>query len=162
MTINKVIDICNEMANSQNIIISCPIKENGRLSTTLGRVCYNEEGIEVIEFSKKLLQFCTDDEIINTIRHELAHAFVYWQTGKSHGHDIVWRNMVIKLGGKPERTTEIKTYLKEPEKIYKYTIYCEKCGKLIGARDRACSIIKNPKQYHSKCCDSDLIVKQNW
>src|SRR6266581_1717657 len=34
-----------------------------------------------------------DDEVINTIRHEVAHAL-----HPGHGHDSVWRDRAISLG----------------------------------------------------------------
>lgn len=162
MTIEKVNEICNEIAKTNGFYIDCPIKENGRLTATLGRVCYDEFGIKSIEFSKKLLQFGTDVQINDTIRHELAHAFSYWETGEVHGHDSFWKYMAEKLGANPKSFAEGQVYKEPAEKIHKYTLYCKKCGKLVGYRDRACNITKNPEKYLSKCCEDKITVKQNW
>lgn len=162
MTIEQVIEICHNIAEENGFYISCPIKENGRLSRTLGRVCYNHGGVKVIEFSRKLLLFGTETQINDTIRHELAHAFVYWKTGETHGHDKVWKEMAESLGARPERLAEGQIYKESAEKVHKYTIYCKKCGKLVGYRDRACAITRGEEGYYSKCCHSDLKVVQNW
>ena len=166
MTIKQVNEICEKIAKENNLTITCPIVENGRLTKTLGQVKYSEGGsgikIKKIEFSKKLLQFGTEAQIMDTIKHELAHAFVYWTTGELHGHDKIWQNIAKKLGANPKAIAEGQIYEGLPEKINKYTIYCKKCNKLIEARDRACDITKYPELYSSKCCKSFIKIQQNW
>lgn len=162
MTIEKVIEICNNIAEENGFIIDCPILANGRLTRTLGRVCYKECGVEKIEFSKKLLEFGTKEQIIDTIRHELAHAFVYWETGEAHGHDSLWKKMAESIGADPTRLATGQIYNEPAEKVHKYTIYCKKCGKLVGYRERTCAITRGDKSYISNCCHSALTVVQNW
>lgn len=163
MTIKQVNEICEKIAKENGFIITCPIVENGRLTKTLGQVKYEDGfGIKKIEFSKKFLQFGTEAQIMDTIKHELAHAFVYWTTGELHGHDKIWQDIAKRLGANPKAIAEGQFYEGLPEKINKYTIYCKKCGKLIGARDKACNITKYPELYSSKCCKSFIKIQQNW
>jgi hypothetical protein len=44
-----------------------------------------------------------DSEVLDTIRHEVAHAIV----GPKHGHDGVWKEMALKLGASPNPTCAI-------------------------------------------------------
>lgn len=52
-----------------------------------------------IELSRHFVQRNGEDEVRDTILHELAHALV----GPRHGHDAVWRAKCIEIGAKPER-----------------------------------------------------------
>lgn len=121
MTIKQVNEICEKIAKENDFIITCPIVENGRLTKTLGQVKYNKGGfgIKEIEFSKKFLQFGTEAQIMDTIKHELAHAFAYWTTGELHGHDKIWQNIAKKLGANPKAIAEGQIYEELPEKINK-------------------------------------------
>ncbi len=51
-----------------------------------------------------------DDEVINTIKHEVAHALT-----PNHGHDSAWRETAIKLGC--DNTAECANYSLSPESI---------------------------------------------
>ena len=78
MEITKVREICYVKAREHGFNLYCPITVNTRFRKTLGRVCYDEYGeLEKIEFSAQLLEYGTEKCIVDTILHELAHAFVY-------------------------------------------------------------------------------------
>ena len=47
-----------------------------------------------ISLSRNLIRIRSDDNIKNTILHEIAHALV----GPGHGHDEVWRRKAIEIG----------------------------------------------------------------
>jgi hypothetical protein len=96
MTEKEMLSLCNYIAKERNKTIYCPIVINPNLVTMLGRVVFEHTSdltmrIESIEFSEKLLKFGTKEAIITTAMHELAHAFVIWDTGKPHGHDMYWK-----------------------------------------------------------------------
>ena len=44
-----------------------------------------------------------DDAMLDTARHEYAHAAAALLTGRRHGHDAVWKDICVKIGCKPER-----------------------------------------------------------
>lgn len=52
-----------------------------------------------IELSIHFPDLNPDDEVRDTILHEIAHALV----GPGHGHDAVWRAKCIEIGAKPRR-----------------------------------------------------------
>ncbi len=52
-----------------------------------------------IELSGHMVVRNGEDEVRDTILHEIAHALV----GPSHGHDEVWRQKCLEIGAKPER-----------------------------------------------------------
>jgi predicted SprT family Zn-dependent metalloprotease len=63
-------------------------------------VCFYPHGAEPgrIELSVHFAQHNSDDEIRDTILHEIAHALV----GPGHGHDAVWKSKCLEIGAKPE------------------------------------------------------------
>jgi predicted SprT family Zn-dependent metalloprotease len=64
-------------------------------------VCYYPRNTSPgrIELSAHFVERNSDEEIRDTILHEIAHALV----GPSHGHDAVWRAKCLEIGARPER-----------------------------------------------------------
>ena len=53
----------------------------------------------VISLSKALTLLNPAKEVLDTIRHEIAHALV----GPEHGHDRIWKRMCMVVGARPSR-----------------------------------------------------------
>lgn len=75
------------------------VKINGRLTRTLGRCSHTRK---TIELSRSHVEVDKQEIVIDTIRHEVAHAVV----GPGHGHDNVWKAAASKLGATPTATTK--------------------------------------------------------
>ena len=74
MKITKVKEICYSKAREFGFNLYCEVKENGRLTRTLGRVCYDSYGeLDRIEFSKLMLETASDAVVLDVILHEGKH-----------------------------------------------------------------------------------------
>ena len=71
----------------------------------------------------------TDDAaMLETARHEYAHAAAALLTGRRHGHDAVWKRICETIGCRPERLAEA-TAAQEAENAGRgYLVCCETCG----------------------------------
>lgn len=66
----------------------------------LGRCCYPRKADARrgrIGLSKRYVERNTEEEVVDTILHEIAHALA----GPGHGHGVVWRAFAIALGARP-------------------------------------------------------------
>lgn len=167
MTEKEMLSLCNYIAKERNKTIYCPIVINPNLVTMLGRVVFEHTSdltmrIESIEFSEKLLKFGTKEAIITAAIHELAHAFVFWDTRKPHGHDMYWKAEMRRMGIKdPKRFAEGQIWKPHPD-LHKYEVYCKKCGRLVAYRDSSCPLTRGENALVSGCCEAPLRIVQNW
>jgi len=119
MTLTKALQITRKILKENNL--------KGWSATTNRRkrsfgVCnYTKRQIELSQY---LTPLCTDDAIMDTIYHEIAHALT-----PGHNHDRVWKRKAIELGGTGERTSGEWKYKDGEVKIEtKYTLVCPVCG----------------------------------
>ena len=168
MNIGKVREFCHEVAEKHGYsLVGIPIIENGRLKATLGQVKYNTFNNEIIdiksiEFSRSYLASATDECIKHTILHELAHAFVYFDTGESHGHDAVFKAMSKRLGLENEKSTGSVIYKEKFKLDAKYYIYCTECGQVVAKRHKRCDVVTRPETFTASCCGKPLRCVMNW
>lgn len=82
-------------------------------------------GTRTISLSRHILPLASDEEIRETILHEIAHALT-----PGHSHDGVWRAKLIEMGGTGARTHKMET----PKG--RYELICKNCG-VVGHRHQA-------------------------
>ena len=73
-----------------------------------------------LKFSLPFFKACQEtgnyEEIIDTVLHEIGHAIVYYAYGAGHGHDNVWKDIMLMLGGRPEMCRNIDFFKRYNEK----------------------------------------------
>ena len=142
------------------------VSVSNRIKKTLGWCEIKANGYKYypteIRFSNYMLENSELSAIKDVIYHEAAHALVAIETNENHGHDAVFRAMCKRIGTTNDGTVTKAFKVEEPDKFYKYTTYCTKCGAMTGGFSRTCNTIKYSHLYKSKCCGAAITVKQNW
>lgn len=112
--------------------LNISIEFSNRLSKTLGycRTYRNKRTCEVF-FSNIFLKSCWSkgdkESIRELVIHEVSHAIVRVLYGYGHGHDNLFKNTVIRLGG----TLTKRSSANQGYKPYRYIYKCPNCGKEI-------------------------------
>lgn len=74
----------------------------------------------VIGMSKRLTQANTEEQCVDTVLHEIAHALV----GPGHGHGPVWKAKAAEIGARPEACYSPDNVVQ----VGKYKAFCASCG----------------------------------
>ncbi len=124
-------------------------------------VCRITKTEKVIGLSKYWVKGLEDDEVLDTILHEIAHALT-----PGCGHNKEWKKKCVEIGAKPDRLADVRTpvekvkqlqYNYKNEQLYRkpkieYIITCPSCG----TTDVRYRLGKNRKVRCIKCnvgCD---------
>lgn len=96
----------------------------------LGQCVWMKKGVNVkqITMSKIMSQERPDDEVINTMLHEIAHALDYENRGTSD-HGSIWKSIALSIGCNAERCS---TSTVDKMKVYKWVGVCPEHGVLGG------------------------------
>ena len=102
-----------------------PIKTD-RSRRRLGGCYHRGDEILYFTFSAILMPLLADSEVLDTIRHEIAHAKT-----PTHGHDTTWKLAALAIGARPQPCAAVDIDAKMAG--YKYIAAC------------ACSAVKHGK-----------------
>jgi len=120
--------------NGKRQLGSCQVKRN-RTSRQIE--------VKFIKLSRHLVRLNDDEEVRDTILHEIAHALV----GIEHGHDAVWQAKCREIGAKPERLAGEEVTMVE----CRYRIVCGTCQKVLAKRHRRINASRLKKSYCKTC-----------
>jgi len=96
-----------------------------------------------IELSIHFVKLNTDEEIRDTILHEIAHALV----GHDHGHDEVWKAKCREIGARPERCYGDETVMPKG----RWAAECRCCLKKFNRHRRPTHLFG----WHCRACGRD-------
>lgn len=100
---------------------------------------------KLIILSEPLTVLNSEDQVLDTILHEIAHALV----GMGHGHDRVWKAKCVEIGCRPIRCYD-ETVKQPPAK---YRTECHSCHKVYER-------IKRPRDTKYTCpCQAKQPIK---
>jgi predicted SprT family Zn-dependent metalloprotease len=80
---------------------------NNRFTSCLGRCSYRRK---LIELGTKYVELNSEDQVVNTILHEICHALL-----PNAGHNKYWKELFIKMGGSGQTMTP-RSEIVAPEK----------------------------------------------
>ena len=106
---------------------------------SFGRV----EEEKTIKLSRHLVALNDEDEVKDTILHEIAHAIA----GIEHGHDGVWKAVCRRIGAKPQRLAGREVNVVEPT----YVIVCGVCEEVLAKRFRRIRKDRLARSYCQHC-----------
>jgi predicted SprT family Zn-dependent metalloprotease len=116
---------------------------------SLGRCHYN---LRKITLSKWYVELNEEDDVEDTILHEIAHALSFLRYGRDgQGHGRLWKRVCGEIGASPERIH--KGILEYPDNHHKYVDDCV-CG-ITYKRHR-----KSRGNYHCPKCKQPLYDKK--
>lgn len=164
-TVQKIEEYCKELGRKVGLEFDCPVKINGRLTKTLGRVISEPYpfGLKPVslEISKKLINYATDEDIRTVIKHEFCHWAVCVETQESHDHDKVFKAMCRKVGCAGNTPCVKINYIADEDKIHKYVVKCKDCDNTLYF-SRAGKVVKHLEEYMCGKCGGTLTMTQNW
>ena len=85
-------------------------------------------GKQRITLSRALVELNDEDEVVDTILHEIAHALV----GPGAGHGPIWQEVAAGIGARPEACYDAAA-IRTPER--RWAAVCSDHG-IVGRRDR--------------------------
>jgi len=99
--------------------------------------------VKTIRLSRHLVQLNEDDEVRDTILHEIAHALA----GLENGHNAKWKAVCRRIGAKPRRLAGQHVATPPP----RYQIVCGVCGRALGQRYRRIDPRRLGEAYCGSC-----------
>lgn len=166
-TIEQVKKELEELSGMMRDEFNIPVRINNRLTKTLGRVISKCDlnGLycpDYMEFSQTLLSKANENSVMQVIRHEWCHYYLTKTTKEAHGHDSLFKALCDRVGCSGKTSTKVQ-YTEADENIFKYTVHCPDCGKVIARYSRMNKTLKQLHNCHcAKCGSHNLYYKQNW
>ena len=118
----------------------------GNSRSAAGRCKYREK---VLQFSSPITALVSNEEFIDTVLHEIAHALT---PGAKHSN--VWKSKYREIGGTGDRTwsdAEVQAA------VAKWVIKCSMCDVKIY-RNRVTQSLRNPGAHHTRCGKSSRLT----
>ena len=116
MELGTAVALTLNLLNEHNLLSQGWTAKLTRGSRRLGLCSYNKK---VIKLARHHVMNGTDAEIMDTIRHEVAHALA----GPFAKHGPEWKAWARKLGANPRSHTKNISY----EMPYKFILHCPVC-----------------------------------
>jgi len=114
-----------------------------QIATRRNRVTGESETVRTIKLSRYLVAMNNDEEVRDTILHEIAHAIA----GLEHGHDAHWQDVCRRIGAQPKRTAGEEVNAVEPP----YVITCSICRQVLQRRYKRIRAERLKQLYCGHC-----------
>ena len=118
MNLNKATQLATDLINQ-----NCP-DYTFKYDRAIKRFGSCNHSSKLITLSTKLTELNSEEEVKNTLLHEIAHALA----GPHHGHDWLWAAHCRRLGIEPRRCYD-GDKINKPLQDYHYKATCPNCGR---------------------------------
>ncbi len=157
MKIEEVRKMCEDLGEAYAMPVYIPIDVNPRMKRAQAHVRYTR-GLEgeilplCMEFNKQVVENATEEEMLELVKHEMAHYFSMVEENDPH-HSANWRKWCRRLGC----STKARGEKDERQLItFKYMFYCSSCGKVLARRHRETKWSRNVERLTSQCCNAKV------
>lgn len=105
---------------------------------------------QTIRLSGRFVDVNGRAEVLDTIRHEIAHAYAGWKgaSERNAGHGPIWKYHARLLGARPERCIPAGEAVLVP---FKWVAICPTHGRLPGGKRRRSDSMEYGVQICRKC-----------
>ncbi len=144
-----------------------PIQISKRLTTTLAKCRYLKKGntmsVEKFVFAQRLLQYSTLEHLLNTVRHEYAHAYTILKHQQAD-HGALWKATAKAFGCDGNRLSSYPELMDRPAGI-QYELCCTACGRTARYRKRgkvvqAFEAKPTRRDYRCACGNNQFILRK--
>jgi predicted SprT family Zn-dependent metalloprotease len=143
-----------EITHATNIALNLLVQHGlynegwvARLGKGQNRLGVCQYKTKIIRISRHHIQNATDAEIIDTIRHEVAHAIAAKQGDRLHGP--IWQSVALKLGANPRPTAKVSYQI--AQRTRKYLLTCTVCNRVMQRRANRVSAQRLQRLFHRQC-----------
>lgn len=142
---------------------SIAIRISNRMISTLGCYSFKIKDKNLLSkefvFSKSLLEYYSDEDIINVIKHEYLHFYVNTLYNKNMGHNKIFKEYCNIIGIDDKASSKIEPIKKIPHTTnYKYKITCKKCGNVFYRKRIYRGINYFSKHYRCSKCMGKFVI----
>ncbi len=136
MNITETRDAVHQLLREHNLFDEGWRFKLARGKNRIGSCHYKDKTIRI---SRYLIYMGTDAEVMETVKHEIAHAIV----GPREGHGYKWRTAAMMVGAIPRATKKLSYDIP-----HKYAIKCRECDRVLQKRHRRMS----PNRLRTRYC----------
>tara|TARA_R110000764_G_scaffold36736_2_gene82018 strand:+ start:39693 stop:40205 length:513 start_codon:yes stop_codon:yes gene_type:complete len=133
-------------------------KISNRMTSSGGSACVGGPNTGRVKLSGPIFrdEANSEDDLRNTIRHELAHIAV----GRGHGHDAVWKREAKRMGCTGDRCHQMVTAQAKTRARFDWDVSCSSCGHQIGTLRNRCTVATWTKNRRTRCCGAPISARK--
>lgn len=161
MVIKTFKDYCALMG----VDVTVNIEFSDKMVKTIGYVQIEKiNGIFIptlVKFSMPQIETTIDADVKQAIGHEAAHYIATIIYKKDCEHGPLFRHVCAVIGVTANKPQMKMRRVENAKEIYKYTVFCENCGRIKGYA-RMCATLRDINHCHCSKCKGKVYYKQNW
>lgn len=155
--LEEIKQIYNELSTEYGDTFDIPVYAGNLATGVLGETRIingrSRRQPQAITLSKTLLEYGTREQVIGVAKHEWVHYYLAKRQHYGTPHDAAFKAMANRIGISDKAKANIKNLR---EHLYKYTLYCPKCG-CLGGYNKMCKTLENISKYECCHCGSDKL-----
>ena len=131
---------------------------SNRMTSSGGSACVGGPNTGRVKLSGPIFrdEANSEQDLRNTVRHELAHIAV----GRGHGHGPVWKRQAKALGCTGDRCHQMVVAQSSRRARFDWDVSCSSCGHQIGTLRNRCTVAKWANNRRTRCCGAPVSARK--